>query len=136
MTTRYAPRNLQGLPTLTEVIDLPVLETAVVASPAPEGAVEPVPAQASTSPSDAVGSATAAPPALDESGLVALVLESLQRDAEPILETRLLAAIEPALARAAQGLVGELRAELAATLRSVVETAVGEELARRRGESG
>ncbi|HRI17173.1 MAG TPA: hypothetical protein PL196_01505 [Burkholderiaceae bacterium] len=129
MTTRFAPRNLQGLPTLTEVIDLPVLQPIVedaatvatdLASPPQEPLAE---AQA---PQPAVPAAT-----LDVDGVVSEVYEALRREAEPMLDVRLREAIEPAVERVVQGLVVELRAELAATLRDLVERAVGDVLARR-----
>ncbi len=123
---RHAPRNLQGLPTLTEVIDLPP----------PEGAANPAPVPAAASPASQPAVADAMPfvaPA-DEMELVDRVLLEMQRHVEPALEQRLLEVIEPALRRASETLVRELRAELAATMHDVVVRAVGQELARRRIE--
>jgi hypothetical protein len=74
-----------------------------------------------------------AEPAVDEERLVANVLVELQRHADLMLEYRLREAIDPALSRLADGLVHDLREELAATLRDVVARAVSQELARQRG---
>lgn len=107
--TRSAARpvNLQGLPTLTEVIE--------PARPAPPAAA---------------GAATL-PPRVDGDEIVARVLADLQRHADLMLEYRLREAIAPLLARHADALVRELQQELAATLREVVARAVSQELARR-----
>ena len=67
--------------------------------------------------------------ALDEAQIVNRVLATLQRQIEPVLDRQLRAAIAPALARAAELLVHELRLELARTLRDVVARAVAQELA-------
>jgi hypothetical protein len=122
MTARYVPRNLQGLPTLTEVIE--VSAPAVAAAPQPrlaeQGEVREADAPATTGPD------------LDEAQIAASVLLELQRHAELMLEQRLREAIGPALARAADTLVDELRDELAATLRDVVARSVSQEIARQR----
>jgi hypothetical protein len=121
MTARYVPRNLQGLPTLTEVIEVSV---------AP-GAAEP---QLEPEPPPAVTPIAAAGPDQDEAQIAARVLLELQRHAELMLEQRLREAIGPALARAADTLVDELREELAATLSDVVARSVSQEIARRRDQ--
>lgn len=136
MTTRFAPRNLQGLPTLTEVIEVAEPEGPVVSAAPPfEGA--PDDGSRSDAGAEPDGSAAPAPllvePAIDEERLVANVLVELQRHADLMLEYRLRQAIDPALSRLADGLVRELREELAATLRDVVKRAVSQELARLRG---
>lgn len=134
MTTRFAPRNLQGLPTLTEVIELPVLQPIVEdAEPvaADQGSVPQVPLAEAPAPQPAEPAAT-----FDVEGLVSEVYEALRREAEPVLDLQLRKAIEPAVERVVQGLVVELRAELAATLRDLVERAVGDVLARRGGPPG
>ena len=79
------------------------------------------------------GSSAAAVDEVDEDEIVDLVLVELQRHADLMLEFRLREAIEPALARLSFALAGELRDELAATLRDVVSRSVSQELARRRG---
>jgi hypothetical protein len=134
VTSRYAPRNLQGLPTLTEVIEVGPPETPVAtATPPVEAPGIPRPA-VGAEPGDAGAPAPAlAEPAIDEERLVGNVLLELQRHADLMLEYHLREAIDPALARLADGLVRDLREELAATLRDVVARAVSQELARRRG---
>ena len=136
MTTRFAPRTLQGLPTLTEVIEVGEPEVPVVSEvPLFEGASD----DGSRSEAAAEPGAADAPPpllaepAVDEERLVANVLVELQRHADLMLEYRLREAIDPALSRLADGLVHDLREELAATLRDVVARAVSQELARQRG---
>ncbi len=117
---RPAPHNLQGLPTLTEVIEMPGLERAPgVAELPPVGEADLVVRNDE--------------PSIDEEQLVARVLVDLQRHAELMLEYRLREAITPALSRLSEALVRELRLELAATLRDVVARSVSQELARQRG---
>lgn len=124
MTTGVAPRNLQALPTLTEVIELPVLL--------------PEPELSGTFAGD-VGAgfqqtpAVVPPPDVDEAELVGEVLVDLLRHADLMLEYRLREAVEPALQRVADALVRDLRDELAATLRDIVARSVSQELARQRG---
>lgn len=124
MTLRRAPRHLQGLPTLTEVVDLPPLEPALPAATAPSAeAQQPEPPVAAQTPSVRL---------FDEAELAARVLVELQRQVEPMLDQRLREVIEPALVRASESLVRELRAELTSTLNDAVTRAVSQELARRR----
>jgi len=125
---RPGPHALQGLPTLTEVIELPpVTRDAAPASlssgaaPAPE---EPVQGTAAEAP---------ATRATREEQLVERVLIDLQRNADLMLEYRLREALTPALSRLADTLVRDVRLEFAATLRDMVEQAVTQELARQRG---
>lgn len=126
MTTGVAPRNLHALPTLTEVIELPVLQ--------------PEPAVPGTSGSESeegasphLATETVPPPEVDEAELVGQVLVDLLRHADLMLEYRLREAVEPALVRVADALVRDLRDELAATLRDIVARSVSQELARQRG---
>lgn len=132
MTTRFAPRNLQGLPTLTEVIEIGAPEAAAAPAAAEVAVAGPSDAKTPAGPSHADGDARAEP-ALDEDRLVGDVLVELQRHADLMLEYRLREAVEPVLARLADGLVRELREEVAATLRDVIARAVSQELARQRG---
>jgi hypothetical protein len=124
MTTSVVPRNLHALPTLTEVIELPVLQ----AEPAPPGAIEGRDVAGQHLPPEAVPM-----PDVDEARLVGQVLVDLLRHADLMLEYRLREAVEPALARVADALVRDLRDELAATLRDIVARSVSQELARQRG---
>lgn len=136
MTTRFAPRNLHGLPTLTEVIEVgsPEAATALAMPPAEVPLESATPLEAGESPMHAPAEAPAlAELANDEERLVGNVLADLQRHADLMLEYRLREAIDPVLARLADGLVRELREDLAATLRDVITRAVSQELARQRG---
>lgn len=136
MTTRFAPRNLQGLPTLTEVIevDAPASSQAAVMPKGEAAGDDAARLEAGAPDGDAQARATQGEPApIDEEKLTGDVLAELQRHCELMLEYRLREAIEPALARLAGGLVRDLRDELAATLRDVVARAVSQEVARLRG---
>jgi hypothetical protein len=132
VTTRFAPRNLQGLPTLTEVIEVGAPDVPA------EAPASPIETSSGHDPGPGEGSATLgasadrAEPPIDEEQLVGNVLVELQRHADLMLEYRLREAIDPALSRLADGLVRELREELAATLRDVAARAVSQELARLR----
>jgi hypothetical protein len=129
---RLGPHELQGLPTLTEVIELPPPgRDAATGSPAAAATVAPQePAQEPVQ--DRVAEAPAAA-AVDEAQLVERVLADLQRHADLTLELRLREALEPALARLADALLHDVRLEFAATLRDIVERAVTQELDRQRG---
>jgi hypothetical protein len=127
ISTRPGPYNLQGLPTLTEVIDLP-------ARPRPAVADEHLapPATAWDGASTDVGLPPPMVAEFNEQRLVQAVLNDLQRHADLLLEVRLREAMTPALARLTDQLVHELRQELAATLRDMVAGAVSQEVARQR----
>jgi len=131
---RPAPHLLQGLPTLTEVI-----EAIPARGSTPEGSGDfsdppAVPAVAPDAPAPALADAAPLPP-IDEEQLVLRVLTELQRHADLMLDYRLREALTPALARLSEALIRELRQELAATLRDVVARAVTQELARQRGRA-
>jgi hypothetical protein len=132
MSGRSAPPT--RVPTLTEVVRLPE------AAPAGQVADDAV-AQRAGVPT-ASGPAAAAPgfverrahwPPIQEEELVAHVLGDLQRQVDLMLETRIRETLTPALTRATDALVREVRNELASTLRDVVARAVAQELARHRG---
>jgi hypothetical protein len=95
------------VPTLTEVVELGVGEPAMSA-PNGGGAASRLESQGGA----------------QEAALVERVLVLLQPRIEHLLEVGLLAALAPALARAAEGLVRETRPELAAALRELVQQAV------------
>jgi hypothetical protein len=129
-TVRPGPHNLQALPTLTEVVELPASwrRASVGGAATPPTAAPAVGGVASSF--DAVSPAL---PEVSEQVLVQRVLTDLQRHADLMLEYRLREAMAPALARLADSLIQELRQELAATLRDVVARAVSQEVARQRG---
>jgi len=125
---RPGPSNLQVLPTLTEVIELPPAMRSVAAASTSGG---PVPALSALV-RDATAEASVAP-AVSEQELVERVLGDLQRHADLMLEVRLREVLTPALSRLADTLVSDVRLEFAATLRDLVEQAIAQELARQRG---
>jgi hypothetical protein len=67
-----------------------------------------------------------------EDELVQRVLEALQQQVELVLEFRVRELMSPVLARAADTVVREARAELARSLREMVSRAVAAELRRQR----
>jgi hypothetical protein len=103
------------LPTLTEVLELG-RETAA-GWPAPAALVALPAARPASTPADE---------------LVAQVLGLLEPRVGALLEARLREALAPALARAADGLIRDVRAELAPTLSSLVEEAVAQALRQPR----
>jgi hypothetical protein len=72
-------------------------------------------------------------PQLQEDQIVQRVLADLQRQIDLMLETRMRETLTPALTRATDALVRDVRHELASTLRDVIAHAVAQELARHRG---
>lgn len=69
----------------------------------------------------------------DHGELVALVLVELGPRVEGLFEERLQEALAPALARAADGLIRDARAQLAGTLQALVSEAVTRVLDAQRG---
>ena len=113
----------ERLPTLTEVVQLasdPWAAAALAASAKTGGSVEtvedagPVPAQTVEPP---------APP-LDEDQITRQVLAALEQRLDGQFEARLREALAPALARAADGLIRDLRPELTQALHDMVHDAV------------
>ena len=100
------------------------------------------PASRPASPTEAIGPEPDGPetvvlqagaPMPDEAQLTQNILADLQRQVDLMLEYRLREAIGPALARTADALIREVRADLAASMRELVARAVAQELARHRG---
>lgn len=124
---RPGPLHLQGLPTLTEVVELASTpREAVAAAPA---AVLPMASQ------EAVAGAaveTAAALELGEEELVERVLDELQRDTTVLLEARLREVLAPAFERLTETLADDVRLEITATLRDLVARTVSRELSRQR----
>jgi hypothetical protein len=121
------------VPTLTEVVELGREQrpaAVVVRSALPAAAAQPL-AEASAPPEQP---APPAAPPIDEAALVARVLAELEPRLDRQFETRLRLAASPALTRAAQAVVRELRQELSATLRDLVQEAVTQAIERRDGE--
>lgn len=114
MSARRAPESLDRLPVLTEVVK--AADAWERADPA-QAAAEVVP-----DPRTAVE-----PEQLEDA-----VFNAVQQHIDLMFEYRLREAIAPALARAADQLIKDLREPLAADLRDVAQRAVAQELARRR----
>jgi hypothetical protein len=115
------------VPTLTEVVSLPGTQP-VEPAPVPSAASAPAPAGAAP-----FVERRANWPPLEEDQIVQRVFGDLQRQVDLMLETRIKETLSPALTRATDQLVRDVRAELASTLRDVVARAVAQELARHRG---
>ena len=137
--TRLPPPGV--VPTLTEVIDWPA--AAALSLPADGngnvvGMFASQPAPAVVSASVPAPAPTPAPAArLDDEEIVDNVLAAVQAalaEADGPLDQRLRDILEPALARFAEALVADVRADFAAALRDVAAEAVVQELGRyRRG---
>ena len=117
-TARRAPDSLDRLPVLTEVVKTP---DAWAREEPPQPVPEPV-AEPALAPRDAA----------DPDQLEDAVFNAVQQHIDLMFEYRLREAIAPALARAADQLIKDLREPLAADLRDVAQRAVAQELARRR----
>ena len=119
------------VPTLTEVVQMPEAAPAAgEVSPAPVAAPSGVPEPPPVPP---FLERRANWPGIQEDQIVQRVLGDLQRQIDLMLETRMRETLTPALNRAGDALVRDLRHELASTLRDVIAHAVAQELARHRG---
>jgi hypothetical protein len=107
----------QGLPKLTEVVDVTQPESV---------------ASAQSIAARLAATRAAAAPETSEDQIVERVLADLLRQIDLVLEHRLREMLAPALTRLTDALVRESRAELASTLRDVVARAVAQELSRHR----
>jgi hypothetical protein len=114
--------DVDRLPTLTEVLELGRQGGAQMAA---STALEPANPLASAGHGAAEPSAALGDP-------VAQVLALLEPRIGDLLATRLREALAPAVARAADGLIRDVQAELGPTLRSLVEEAVAQALRQPR----
>jgi hypothetical protein len=133
----------QRVPVLTEVVVLPKAAPGVVVdddyppippdpayaetAPAPLGGREslpPAPAYAPAAPMAAL--------AIDEAKVVQRVLADLDKQLDLMFEHRLREALTPVLTRMTDGLVREMRSQLAVHLREMVAKAVSLELDRQQ----
>jgi hypothetical protein len=112
--TDDATPAVDSLPTLTDVLELG--RDAAAVAPPRAGAVFLAPQPVGAAGSD----------------LVDQVLAALQPRVAALLEVRLREALAPALARAADGLIRDARAELAPVLRDLVEEVVAQALRQPR----
>lgn len=153
LASEVRPPSAGRVPTLTEVVefavvpdDLPVLHDAVTSASGPlvlgkawdAAPAEPV-ADLPTQPESAqsLQSQVCVPPAApqpDPQALTDAVLDLLAPRIDDLFEHRLREAMAPALARAAEGLIRDLREDLAVTLQELVAEAVAQALHRQRGE--
>lgn len=125
MSQKSAPPT--RVPTLTEIVSLPD-----ALPPVPPVAAQGAPAAASAGGAPFVERRANWPP-VEEDQIVQRVFGDLQRQVDLMLETRIKETLSPALTRATDQLVRDVRNELASTLRDVVARAVAQELARHRG---
>ena len=116
------PAPPQRVPTLTEVVEFDLPPPA-----------QPVPG---TEPVAAPELAPSAGVMATEEDLQARILAGLQRQIEAGFESKLRETLAPTLARAADALIHDLRAELALALQAQVARAVAQELARLGDPSG
>ena len=116
----------QRVPTLTEVVTWPGTPRGVTPS------VEALPAEATHSEADVVGTAMLHALMVNEEQITQRVLTELQRQVELMLEYRLREVLTPLLTRATDNLIRDARTELASTLRDLVARAVAQEIARHR----
>lgn len=93
----------------------------------PQAAEEPVQPPAADEPQ-----ALPAPAVALQGELTERVLAQVQQRVQESLDDRLLEALTPALLKLGEAWAAQARAELASTLRSLVEEAVAQELARHR----
>jgi len=117
-----------SVPTLTEVVALPARPAGAAGQAVPQRASAAA-AQAPAPPTAPLADARLLP---TEDELRQHVLEAVQQQVELVLEYRVRELMSPILARAADTLVREARAELARTLREIVSRAVAAELRRQR----
>lgn len=122
------------VPILTEVVQLPSSPMAL--PPEPATGLQPTEGRPGSFVERRVPQAERRanwpPPPPSEEQLAEKVLQDIQRQLDLMLETRMRETLAPALTRATDTLVREMRHELASTLRDVVNRAVAQELARHR----
>lgn len=131
------PISPDRVPTLTEVVQLPSSHAATqVPSLDPATGTPAFPGRPGSfverRAPQAERRANWPPPPPGEDQLAERVLQDIQRQLDLMLETRMRETLAPALTRATDTLVREMRHELASTLRDVVNRAVAQELARHR----
>ena len=122
------PPSAERVPTLTEVVELGLLEPDLSALPDLPLSFAAVPEAGEALPSPPVAARPAAAPEAET--LVAQVLAELTPRIATLLEARLREALAPALAHAADGLIRDAAVELSATLRALVEETVAQALRR------
>jgi hypothetical protein len=127
------------VPVLTEVLHVPGGQPPTQTTSAhTEPPRTPGLAPLASAPAVAVSAPAAAPAAAvvlpTEDELVERVLHDLHRQIDLMFEQRLREKLSPALARIADMMVREVRAELGTTVRVMVERAVALEIARHRRE--
>ncbi len=122
MSSKAAPPR--QVPTLTEIVQFAEISAAptVAETPAP-----PPLAPSAAAPAKAASAHSALPPGAEEQ-ITQRILAELQRKIDLTLEYRLRETLAPAVARMADQLVRDTRAELASTLRDVISKAVAQEL--------
>ncbi len=107
------------VPTLTEVVDWPLVQLVVVDEPPPALPIE-VPPPAAV---------------IDEALLTQRILGHLQQQVDAVLDHQLRVAMQPLLDRLADTLAQQARDEVAQAMRDMVALAVSREMMRLRADA-
>ena len=107
------------VPTLTEVVDWPLVHLVVVDEPPPALPADVLPLSA----------------AIDEAVLTQRILGNLRQQVDSVLDHQLRVAMQPLLDRLADTLAQQAREEVAQALRDMVALAVSREMMRLRSEA-
>lgn len=107
------------VPTLTEVVDWPLVQVVLVDDALPALPIDVPPPAA----------------AIDEAALTQRILANLRQQVDSVLEHQLRVALQPLLNRLADTLAQQARDEVAQALRDMVALAVSREMIRLRTEA-
>ncbi|PXW94749.1 hypothetical protein C7444_11264 [Sphaerotilus hippei] len=118
--------HIVEVPTLTEVVGLPITDAQPFLPPRPDSALPELSSLSSVDP----GGETWTPDS--EEQIRQKVLADVQRQVDRMFEYRVRETLSPALARLTEAFIRETRDELAKTLADVVRRAVAQEMARHR----
>lgn len=129
----------ERVPTLTEVVEMPVAAGAPAAARASDGPGWPDAAAAAAGLPAAATPPAPAPAVLDPSSADAIahrLVADLQAHIGRVLDARLRSALEPAVQALIGRVIADTRQELASTLRDGLARALAQESARHRDEPG
>lgn len=115
MSDLRQPPDADRLPTLTEVLEFGPGDEVIFGLPDEVARVAVI--------DEPPAVIAAPPPAFDEAALMQRILDEVVLHVDAMFESRLREALAPALARAADGLIRDTRAELAPALREIVVAA-------------
>ncbi len=125
------------VPTLTEVVDWPLVPLVAAEAPTPQPAEVPTneaPAYEALT-NDASVHEPPPAPQIDEAALTQRILADLQQQVDAMLDQQLRVAMQPLLNRLADTLALQARDELASALRDLVALAVSREMIRLRADA-